>query len=124
MSVVVVLLLLHSAVLGFEGAFPAPTVSDPGNSEDCEEDALEDSLLRWQGSAFAGANIEDVIQGLASSCDQGQLLRWHGGRKQLQQRRQRHNNPVLSYISARLLSVLLPSTGLLCVELPKCTEPE
>ena len=53
------------------------------------EDALEPELdsLRQLGSAFAGANIEDVIQGLmllhrGGSSDQAgepsQLLRWHG----------------------------------------------
>ena len=102
----VVVLPLHSCfnvvVVAFAWLLGLPSVlaaaSDPlpatstgnrtGKQAAPAEDALEPELdsLRQLGSAFAGANIEDVIQGLmllhrGGSSDQAgepSQLRWHG----------------------------------------------
>lgn len=83
------LLLLLPALATASDPLPATSTGNrTGKQAAPAEDALEPELdsLRQLGSAFAGANIEDVIQGLmllhrGGSSDQAgepSQLRWHG----------------------------------------------
>ena len=88
------LLLLLPALATASDPLPATSTGNrtgkqaAAASAEAAEDALEPELdsLRQLGSAFAGANIEDVIQGLmllhrGGSSDQAgepSQLRWHG----------------------------------------------
>ena len=82
------LLLLPVLLAAASDPLPATSTGSRTGKQAATEDALEPELdsLRQLGSAFAGANIEDVIQGLlllhrggcSDQAGEPSQLRWHG----------------------------------------------
>ena len=81
-------LLLLPVLAAASDPLPATSTGSRTGKQAATEDALEPELdsLRQLGSAFAGANIEDVIQGLlllhrggcSDQAGEPSQLRWHG----------------------------------------------